>query len=98
MSQLSIVDLDFCEGESPIKSEIKGGAHTNYSPTGASSTSSSSDSNSSHYVSYFFDRRTGAFGYSIGFGYSGAVAGAAAGAASDGGYRYVSSYTGAYAY
>jgi len=100
MSQLTIVDLDFCDNEIPSNREVKGGlgfGSTVYSPTGSFSTSASSDQSSGYSVSYFFNPDTGAFGYSVGYGYAGAVAGAAAGAASDG-YHYASSYAGTYTY
>ncbi|MBD1907609.1 hypothetical protein NDI37_19700 [Funiculus sociatus GB2-A5] len=96
MIQLKIVDLDFCEFEIPSNEEVIGGISIS-NPTGSFSTSVSSNKSSGYYVSSFFDKSTGAFGYSIGFGYSGAVAGAAAGAASDG-YQYTSSYSEAYTY
>jgi hypothetical protein len=101
MSQLTIVDLDFCENQIPSHRTVKGGLGfgiTIYGPTGSFSTSASSDKSSGYSVGHFFDPRTGAYGYSVGYGYAGAVAGAAAGAASDGGYRYVSAYSGVFTY
>lgn len=100
MSQLTIVDLNFCESEIPSNREVKGGFGFGINvsnPTGSFATSASSDKSSGSYVSYSFDRNTGAFSYLIGFGYSGAVAGAVAGAASDG-YNYSGAYSGTYTY
>ena len=100
MSQLTIVDLSFCDSESPSHREVKGGLSFGVSvsnPTGSFATSASSDSSSGYSVSYSFNPTTGAYGYSIRYGYAGVVAGAASGAASDG-YRYTTAYTGAIAY
>lgn len=84
MSNLTIVDLDFCESELLGKEEIKGGI-TVYSPSG----NAWSSSNSSGYVAnystgYSVDKNTNSVSYYVAAQTGGAVAGAVAGAAANG--------------
>ncbi len=93
MSRITIVDLSFCESEISGSSQIQGGI-TVYSPTGAWSVSSDSAHSEGYYTDYFFDKKTGNYGYVIAAQVSGAVAGATAGALSDG-TKYASAYSSA---
>ncbi len=95
MSELSILDLDFCESQDNRNSEVEGGnGITISSPTGSWSAGASSAHQASYFTGFFFDRSTGNFGYAIGGFVAGSVAGAAAGALSDGS-TYAGTFTSA---
>ena len=86
MSQLKIVDLNFCEAALD-DSEVQGGLGISVSsPTGKSSWSVSADSahSAGYFTTFFFDKSSGDFGFIVAGGVAGAVAGAAAGALADG--------------
>ncbi len=94
MSNLTIVDLDFCESELLGKKEVKGGI-TVYSPSGGAwSSSNSSGYSASYSTGYSVDKNTRSLSYYIAANNGGAVAGAVAGAAADGS-TYVATTTGA---
>ncbi|HBE16238.1 MAG TPA: hypothetical protein DDW51_01140 [Cyanobacteria bacterium UBA11367] len=83
MSELRILDLDFCESRENRK--VEGGYGISVSsPTGSWSAGASSAHQSGYFTGFFFDRSTGDFGYAIGGFVAGSVAGAVAGALSDG--------------
>ncbi|MEQ8466564.1 hypothetical protein [Coleofasciculus sp. B1-GNL1-01] len=100
MSQLRIVDLNFCESQCSDhrQEQVQGGLSTflrgssSYSSYAASA---ATDYNADYFVNYSFDRS----GYSVAIGteYSTAAAGGGAGAISDG-FTLVSVFTNANAF
>jgi hypothetical protein len=86
LSNLTIVDLDFCESELLGKTEktVKGGI-TVYSPTGSAWSSSNASGYADNYSKgYSVDKNTGSISYYVAAQTGGAVAGAVAGATADG--------------
>jgi len=84
VSQLTILDLDFCQGELPKNREIQGGVSFGGSfGRAAYGVSSDTAGSSGYFVSYNFDKN--GYGVVAGADFGAAYAAAASGAGSDGG-------------